>query len=460
MLKRILLILFAIGAPAGAWYWFFGRDNTVELKLATGGVSGTYHRLGQAIKECVESEFPDIHIELQTSRGAIENLRLLRNGQVDLAFVQNDTPGEPEVTSLLPAHKEVLHLIVNSDSIHAVNELAGRRVAVGPEESGTERLVRRLLQHYNLAYSDFLPVFVSTSQAQLLFEAGQLDAVFAVSGLNSAGCQRLLDVPGSELLGLEELGSPGGPVEGFSLVYPYVQPYVVPRLVYGEKPHTAISTIAVRAVLVAHRDLDTTLAYNITSTLFRHRAALVASDLNAMQISEQFDATHLQFPLHDGAKAYYERNEPGFLVRYAELMGFILSVMVTIFACATAVHESVKRKKKNRIDLYYMRINEILNLLSKQDLSNQELCSFQIELREMRSRAFDELVREKLLADESFAIFQTVLGQCLTELDLQLQRVPAEELVSLRKKELPEARLRVTRRFASSATIKAMDDQI
>lgn len=460
MHKRILLVLFAIGVPAGAWFWFFGRDQTTVLRLATGGVTGTYHRLGQAIKACVEEEFPDLVIELQTSRGALENLRLLRTGQVDMAFVQNDTPGEPEVTSLLPAHKEVLHLIVNSDSIQSVAELRGKRVAVGPEQSGTERLVQRLLQHYNLVYDDFIPIYASTQAAHQLFRAGQLDAVFAVSGLNSASCQRLLDVPGSELLGLEELGQQGGPVDGFSLVYPYVQPYVVPRLVYGEKPHTAISTIAVRAVLVAHRDLDTTLAYNITGTLFRHRAALVASDLNAMQISEQFDATHLQFPLHDGAKAYYERDEPGFLVRYAESMGFILSVLVTVFACATAVHESVKRKKKNRIDLYYTRINEILNLLSRQDLSNQDLCGFQIELREMRSRAFDELVREKLLADESFAIFQTVLGQCLTELDLQLQKVPAEEMNSLRERELPGARLRVTRRFASSATIKTMDGQV
>ena len=57
---------------------------------------------------------------------------------------------------------------------------------------------------------------------------------------------------------------------------------------------------------------------------------------------------------------FFQRDEPGFLVKYTEAMGFILSVRVFLWGAMLAGQLWLLQKKKDRADRYYMEIQGII----------------------------------------------------------------------------------------------------
>src|SRR5712692_3802576 len=72
----------AMTAPAGA------QTNIVIL---TGSTSGVYYPLGNAISTIFLKAIPDVRSTVQVTQGSIENLRLLEEGDGELAFSLGDT---------------------------------------------------------------------------------------------------------------------------------------------------------------------------------------------------------------------------------------------------------------------------------------------------------------------------------------------------------------------------------
>ena len=113
-------------------------------------------------------------------------------------------------------------------------------------------------------------------------------------------------------------------------------------------------------------------------------------------------------PYHAGAVHYFERTRPPFIVEYAETMSLAFTLLVGLFSCAVAAREWMRRKMKNRIDVFYVEVEELTGDLD--GMSLDELIAQRRALRDLRRRAFAELVAERLEANESFTIFQDFLA--------------------------------------------------
>ncbi|HBL67997.1 MAG TPA: C4-dicarboxylate ABC transporter substrate-binding protein, partial [Firmicutes bacterium] len=61
-----------------------------QLTFATGGTSGTYYPLGEAMAQVWSKHIPGINVTVQATGASAENIRLINDKKVDLAFVQND----------------------------------------------------------------------------------------------------------------------------------------------------------------------------------------------------------------------------------------------------------------------------------------------------------------------------------------------------------------------------------
>jgi len=72
-------------------------------------------------------------------------------------------------------------------------------------------------------------------------------------------------------------------------------------------------------------------------------------------------------------------------------------------------------RRKNRIDRYYAAAIEIRDSVDD-EASSSERGQAIIKIRELQNRAFDQLVDEKLGADESFRIFITLSNDVLRQL--------------------------------------------
>ena len=162
-------------------------------------------------------------------------------------------------------------------------------------------------------------------------------------------------------------------------------------------------------MLVCHKDLPADLVETITRTIFEHRASLSQRHAAFSSLSENVAQESLQFPLHEGAEQYFRREEPGFLVKYAESMGFILSASIILWGLIGGIRKWLLQKRKDRIDKYYQAIESIIGRLREGEESLDDL---EEELITLRKDALHELVKEKLAADESFVIYQNMANGC------------------------------------------------
>lgn len=404
------------------------KEKPVRLIFSSGQEGGVYFPLAKSIAKVVQNDYPYIKIEIINSRGSSENAHRLMQGEADLAIIQNDNPGDASIRIITPLYREALHFLVRRDSgINRFKDIVGRRVATGPLDSGTQVLVNHLLEHYGLSQNEIIPLNTGMGEAADKILAGEIDAMFVVAGLKAEVCQRVLGSGQVKLIGFGDPEKNGGEVDGFCLDYPFLSSYIIPTYSYtrrnGEhpgEPPEPVATLALHSLLVCRKNIPEKAIHDITKAIFENRAALIREMVVAAQIREDFDIPRLQFPLHPGARAYYDREKPFFLVTYAEPMGFILSLMIALIGMLAALKQWISMKKKNRIDRYYLHMDTLLNRMNSRDVNREELIDIEKQLSEMRHQAVRELTKEKLLANETFLIFQMLLSDCQRQVQARL----------------------------------------
>lgn len=429
--RRFVIIILLAVAMLFLPFFFSHKKNPVRLTLTSGQPGGVYHPMAQSLAKVVAKSHPYITIEVKTSKGSSENTLRLMDGEADLAIVQNDTAGDASIRTVVPLHREVLHFLVRENSgIHKVRDIIGHRVAVGPSNSGTELLVNRLLDHYGITGNDFTPINAGMNESANKILAGKIDAMFVVAGLKAPVCQEVLASGKVKLIGFGVPNMAGSEVEGFCLDFPFLSPEVIPIYSYtmrggdhpGE-PEQPVATLSLRSLLVCRKNLSEDIVKDITHAIFENRATLIRDHTIAFQISEDFERSNLQFPLHAGARAYYEREKPFFLVTYAEPMGFILSLLIAVVGMLAGLKQWISMKKKNRIDRYYVDLDELLDRMNSDNIGRNELLEIEQRLSGMRHKAVHELIHEKLMANESFLIFQQLLSDCQRQVQMKLQKM-------------------------------------
>lgn len=428
-----LALLFSVAV--GIWWAEFRPAEAVHLTLATGPQGAAFHSIGQGIAKYVHRTDPSITISLtEDSVGSQENMQRLKEGEVQLAIVQNDTePADLDVQTLLPLHRGVCHFLVPMGSdIKDIYDLRNKTVAVGNGNSGNYHLVHELLAHFGILEeeNEFDPLYQSVSDCGEKLEKGEVDAILVVTALTSQSLSDLVCRGNVRYVSLADSAA-GNEVDGFAVVYPYIESFTIPKFVYPVhdaeqdaqrgRPMEACESFAIRSSLICRTDLPDHVARTIVEAIVTHRAEIMREHREARDITEHFDPADVQFPLHHGAVAYYQRQRPSMLERYAEPMAFLLSLFLAFCGFVAAFNKWLTVRKKNRIDRYYVRLDMLLTELNSVKETRERLDAIEEELLAMRHDAVRELVSERLLADDSFQIFQSLLTDCHHQLDLQRQ---------------------------------------
>lgn len=418
--KRLIVfgLIAALAVGFMARHYWFGPGKTT-LTFATGQRGGLYHELGQAIADEVQQAHPHLHIQLVETTGSLDNANRLQKQTAQLALLQNDTAAGAHVRSLTAIHPELLHFLCHHKAgIQSIRDLAGKTVALGPKGSGSEKFTREFLRFAGFSKSQLTLVNLPLDEATQQLMTGKVDALLFLTGLGNDACQRALQSGQVHLTPLAPLTASSDTrfgaqilADGFRVHYPHASPHTIPLLAYPGHPVHPIGTVGVKAVLACHTDLPDEIAETLTRTLYEHRAALSQKHSAFSSLDEQFSTAHLQFPLHPGAEKFFRRTGPGFFAKHVEIMGFILTLILILWSVLVWAQRWFLQSRKNRIDAYYEAIDEVINRLN--DGTNlEEINELENTLLEIRQRAADELVKEKLAADESFIIYQNMLNGC------------------------------------------------
>ncbi|MEM8679743.1 MAG: TAXI family TRAP transporter solute-binding subunit [Planctomycetota bacterium] len=377
------------------------------------------------------ASWPRVEIEVTTSAGSLENRARLASAEADLGLIQNDAEPHREIRCLVPLHLELFHFFANAATdISRVRDLIGKRVVIGAPDSGTRRLAYVLFDHYHMSVDQLEVVDASPEKAIDLMREGQLDALFHVGDMTSELSEQLLQEGIARLVSFGEDAAWENDVRSLIVQYPFLEAATIPRHLYmtpqGQgNPERAIHTFGLRSMLVCRRDLPQEDARQIVEAIFTHRGEVMQDCPAAREIAQPMNRERLHFQLHPGAVAYYDRHQPGFLERYAETIALMLTVGAGGWALLVAASGAMGVRKKNRIDRYYVRLSQIIERLNASDLDVDQLDALHGELNRLRANAIDELTRERLKADESFRIFQSLLSDCQTQATIQRHRLEA-----------------------------------
>ncbi len=394
-----------------AYFTLHEAETGQEIVIATGSETGMYHALGVALGRVLVAEGVIRNAEILTTDGSVSNMELIAQGAggADLAFVQSDTEPNPSARLIAPLYDEVLHILVAArleDEVHTVFDLGDRRVALGPPGSGTRQLSERVLAHFGVKVGEELELSPQAAAEGLV--DGSVDVAFILTAIPSRLIGGLAAADAVCFLSLGNAQEIGNESDALALVFPAMTPMTIPRSTYARLPEHPVQTIAVSALLVARRDLDPALVRAITAAIFEHRSG--AGGLKgeervvAQRIHEDYRPGASVIPFHQGAVRFYHREQPPFFVAYAEAMSLGLTLLVGAYSGYVALREWMKRRMKNRMDAYLIEIEEQAADLGS--LSLAELISHRDALYEIRHRALSDLVSERVLADQSFTIFQ------------------------------------------------------
>lgn len=394
-----------------------------HLVLATGSPGGAFQPLGQALAQTLESAVPGLRVTVRETAGGAENAQLLASGQVELALLSNDTPATARVQVMASLYTEVLHVVLGRGvDVHSVAGLGGRRLSIGPEGSTTHIMALGVLRHFGAMDASTHLVPLAMDKAVAALHAGKVDAAFVLSGVGAPVVEALLAAPGTQLLALGDPVAAGSAIQGLRVDMPWVHAAVLPERAYRHTPTRPVGTVGVRALLGVTREMPTSLVRVLTEAVYSHRAELADRLPLLSQMVDPTTTTDLHYPVHAGALDYFHRNDPPFLVIWADAISLVVTLLVLLWSSLVAVRSRSRRVRKDRVDLYYLAVQQAGVDLEKLT-SVEDLRALRTRLNQVRRQAFDDLVAERLDADESFTIFQDYVRSELLEVEAAMRAI-------------------------------------
>ena len=312
--------IFAAGAVLAAMVVLFtgcNGNSDVEgkkfLNIGTGGTAGTYYPIGGAMAEILNKEIQGMSASAQSTGASVANVNMLGDGTIDLATVQNDiayyaangtemfvdkkVDGLKGIASLYPETCQFVTL--RSSRIKSLEELKGKRVAVGAVGSGVEANVRQILAAYGVTYDDIDAQYLSFAEGANALKDGNVDVAVLTAGYPTASVQDIASQNPVRLLPVEDKIA-----EALIAQYPFYTKTVIPAGTYAGFDE-AVSSVSVMAMLVAGPTVNVDLGYRVTKALFSNLDRLQAAHAVGKQITRDSVKAGMSLPMNEGAEKYF-----------------------------------------------------------------------------------------------------------------------------------------------------------
>jgi uncharacterized protein len=318
-MKKITAYLSAVAAAA-AFLAPVGQVQAQQkfMTIGTGGVTGVYYAAGGAICRLVNKDRSKhgYRCTVESTGGSVANINTINGGDLDFGVAQSDQQfnamkglkafdGKPvgDLRAVLSLHPEPLTLLARKEAnIKSLNDLKGKRVAIGNPGSGTRSSVDELLAAVNLKGSDFAAVSeLKPDEHGAALCDNKIDAFFYVVGHPSANIQDPMTTCGAQLVNIT-----GPAVERLVKSQPYYSDARIPAKTYPSQA-AELDTYGVLATIVTSAKKSDEEVYLFTKAVFDNLEEFKKlHPAFAGLTPEKMIQAGLAAPLHPGAVKYYK----------------------------------------------------------------------------------------------------------------------------------------------------------
>jgi len=288
------------------------KDQFVDI--VTGGTAGTYFPLGGALAEIFNESIEGVNATSQAGGASIANINLLKEGKVELAFIQNDAAYYAEqglevfednkfddIRGLATLFAETTQIVSLDSNLKTLADLKNKKVAIGSIGSINVANCRQMFDSIGLDIDkDIKSQFLTFADSSSSLKDGNVDASIIVAGIPTAAVQ---DVAAQHKISLVALTDETA--EELIADYPFYTKAIVPANTYNGQTEDVV-TLNVKAMLAVHKDLDEELVYNMLKALYENTDRMIATHPVGKFITKETALEGMSVPLHSGAERYYK----------------------------------------------------------------------------------------------------------------------------------------------------------
>lgn len=282
-----------------------------RVSIGTGGTGGLFYIIGAGLADVINKHLDGFTARAEVTGASVENIRRVAEGQLTMGLSSSSTLFEAKngqgpfdgtplaVAGMAYLYPAVLQIATTGETgIASFEDLAGKRVALGPPGSNSAVLAQRLLEAYGV-FDPSKAQFLSYTEGVAALSNGQVDAAVVLAGAPTAA---LIDLDAQEDMVLLSLDP--AKVEELFADYPYYQPYEIAAGTYSDQT-APIMVINDPATLMVAESTDAGLVQQLTGAIFDNLGELAQVHPQAAEISLQ-NAPNTPIPLHPGAQAYFD----------------------------------------------------------------------------------------------------------------------------------------------------------
>ncbi len=353
-----------------SYFLFVEPPPPRRFVIASGGREGAYYEFANEYARDLSKQ--GLTVEVRETAGSMENLRLLNDDEsgVTVAIVQSGVVGGDQVEklhSLGSLYREPLWVFHRADrEVARLPDLAGLRVGIGSEGSGTQAVAMRMLAAVGLAggpgstgSTPAALVARSVADAADALLAGDLDAAFFVAGFEADYIQKLLGDDRVKLLGFEQS-------EAYRRRFRFLAPVMLPAGIVDlgrNRPDRDVPLLAPTAMLVVRDDFHPALA-----PLLLMAASRIHGDGDVLNEPREFPSErYCDIPMSEDARRFYRSGQP-FLQRIlpfwlasladrAKLM--VIPLVMLMMPLVRAAPPLIRWRTRRKIYRWYGVLREI-----------------------------------------------------------------------------------------------------
>lgn len=360
--RDLLLIGLPVLAVTAGLAWlvvkFLQPAPPNTIRLLSGPEGSTYSATAEKYQALIEAQ--GVRVEVLPSQGSLDNLQRLADPafRVDAGFVQGGLTDGVDISrlvslgSLFPQPLMVYYR--HAEPVEILSQLRGKRLAIGPEGSGTRALAVKLLKANAMDGPPTVLLDLAGKEAADALIAGSIDAAFLTGDSATTKVMReLRQTKGVELMNFRQ-------ANGYVRRLPFLSRFTLPEgaMDLGSNyPPTTYRLVGPTVELVARETLHPAL-----SDLLISAAREVHGGAGLFRDAGEYPAPlERDFPISADAQRYYKsgaqflyRHLPFWLASLVDrLLVVVLPLAVLIVPATRIVPAFYSWRVRSRIYRWY-----------------------------------------------------------------------------------------------------------